>query len=177
MSVLKHFRKYVVSQARRNLTINKKKKFKTGSDTRELWKSIKGREVTTPGSILQTFFMKKYGEFQDKGVKGTKSNYVENSKSPFSFNKSKKAIDSRNGLAKWVKRKNLRFRDEKTGRFKKTNFKSLTFLIARSIHEKGIKRSLFFTKPFEKRYKMLPNKIATAMANDIVKDIMKQKKL
>ena len=43
----------------------------------------------------------------------------------------------------------------KTGKFQSR--KGIQFAIARSIFYKGIKPSLFFTKPFEKAYKTLPD--------------------
>ena len=55
---------------------------------------------------------------------------------------------------KWTVRKGLAPRG-KGGQFEKR--KGLNFAIARSIFEKGIKPSLFFTKPFEDAYKTLPD--------------------
>ena len=57
---------------------------------------------------------------------------------------------------KWGVRKGIAPRD-KQGKFIKR--KSLNFLIARSIFEKGIKPTLFFTKPFEKFFKRLPDEL------------------
>lgn len=167
--VLDSFRRAVVNASKREL---KKKKHNV---TSALYKSIKGSINKRRADSIMTleFFMNKYGRFLDQGVKGTKSNYIENKNSPFSFNKRKKSIGSDN-IEGWVKKKNLRFRNKKTGRFERGTVKSLTFLIARSIHEKGIKRSMFFTKPFSKRYKTLPNKLQSALATDIVNDVARQ---
>jgi len=76
-----------------------------------------------------------------------------------------------NKLDRFVVRKGLAPRDERgrfTGRSLKTvGFqKSITFLIARSIFGKGIKPTLFFTKPFLKYYKDLPQQLAEAFGND-----------
>jgi len=38
----------------------------------------------------------------------------------------------------------------------------MQFLIARAIYNKGIKPSLFLTKPFQKYFTMLPDNIAAA---------------
>ena len=54
-----------------------------------------------------------------------------------------------------AKKKRIRLRDEK-GRYTKGTYKSIGFILARSIKEKGIKPSLFFTKPFEKAFERLP---------------------
>ena len=61
-------------------------------------------------------------------------------------------------LSEWAKSKNIRLRDEK-GKFKKGNYNTIGFLIARSIYRKGIKPSLFFTKPFEQAFKKLPDEL------------------
>ena len=57
---------------------------------------------------------------------------------------------------KWSIRKGIAPRT-KSGKFLPR--KSLNFLIARSIFFKGIKASMFFTKPFEKQYKKLPDEL------------------
>ena len=167
--VLKAFSRQVVNASKREL---KRKKHNV---TSSLYKSIKGSINKRKRTSIMTleFFMNKYGRFLDKGVKGTKSNYIENKSSPYSFNKNKKSIGSKN-IESWVKKRNLRFRNKKTGRFERGTVKSLTFLIARSIHEKGIKRSMFFTKPLMQRYKLLPAKLTTSLATDIMNDLKRQ---
>ena len=94
--------------------------------------------------------MEEYGFYQDRGVQGKKSGksldgYKYTNKMP-----PPKAFD------KWGVRKGIAPRD-KQGKFIKR--KSLNFLIARSIFEKGIKPTLFFTKPFEKFFKRLPDEL------------------
>jgi len=69
-------------------------------------------------------------------------------------------------LADWAKAKNLRLRDSK-GRFKKGSYKTIGFLIARSIQKKGIKPSLFFTKPFNKAFKNLSKDLVEAFKLDV----------
>ncbi len=66
------------------------------------------------------------------------------------------------------KKRNIRLRDEK-GQYKKGNYKTIGFLIARSIFEKGIKPSLFFTKPFERAFKRLPEDLREAFGEDLNK--------
>tara|TARA_R110002050_G_scaffold18260_5_gene53450 strand:- start:255 stop:812 length:558 start_codon:yes stop_codon:yes gene_type:complete len=163
--VLNAFNKSVVRAAKLRL------KSKGHNVTSKLYKSIKGSINKRKRDSIMTleFFMAKYGKFLDQGVKGTKSNYIENKSSPFSFNKNKKSIGSKN-IEGWVKKRNLRFRNKKTGRFERGTVKSLTFLIARSIHEKGIKRTMFFTRGLKKRYALLPSKLATSLATDMVSD-------
>ena len=69
-------------------------------------------------------------------------------------------------LSDWAKRKGIRLRDEQ-GKFEKGNYKTIGFLIARSIFRKGIKPSLFFTKPFEQGFKNLPDQVIEAYGLDI----------
>ncbi|QGG54159.1 hypothetical protein [Lysinibacillus pakistanensis] len=61
------------------------------------------------------------------------------------------------GIDKWVRRKGIQFRDRKTGQY--MSYNSTAFLITRSIYNKGIALSLFFTKPFENAFKRLPNEV------------------
>ena len=70
-------------------------------------------------------------------------------------------------LSDWAKKRNIRLRDD-SGKFKKGNYKTIGFLIARSIFEKGIKPSLFFTKPFEAGYKkFIDTDLIKAFSQDI----------
>ncbi len=69
-------------------------------------------------------------------------------------------------MAQWAKKKNIRLRDEQ-GRFKKGSYNTIGFLISRSIFEKGIKPSLFFTKPFERAIRRLPEDLQDAFGEDI----------
>jgi hypothetical protein len=153
---LDEFRKYVIQQARTNLTKSKK------NSSKKLYNSINGISKVNPNSISLYFEMFDYGVFQDKGVSGLKKKH----NTPYSF---KKGIVSRRMLAnldKWIVRKGIAPRDEK-GRL--MNRQGLKFAIARNIFINGIKPSLFFTKPFEKAYKNLPNELIQAYGLDITK--------
>ena len=122
--------------------------------------------------------MEEYGMYQDQGVKGKnpskvspnakiKGQQAANSDYRFgSGSSSGKWDDFVGGIEKWAKRKNVRFRDKK-GRFKKGTYKSLAYVIANNIYNRGIKPSLFFTKPFEKAFKDLPQDIVKAYALDV----------
>jgi len=149
---LELFKKRVIQQAKSNLT--KMKKNASGN----LHKNLKG-EVTvfSTGNFALEFDLGKYGEFQDKGVSGKIKKY----NTPFSY---KTKMPPSRVFEKWIKQKGIKGRDKK-GRF--ITDKSLTFLIARSIFNKGIKPSLFFTKPFENEYKKLSDDLVTAFGLDI----------
>lgn len=139
---LNRFAKYVIQQARTNLT---KKGMNVSND---LYKSLDYDVYDNGAQINLEFYMLPYGDFIDKGVSGTKRKY----NTIFSYSNKQPPTEA---LANWAKARNIRLRDEK-GRYKKGNYKSIGFVLARSIKEKGIKPSLFFTKPFEKAFERLP---------------------
>jgi hypothetical protein len=159
--ILEQFRDYVIQQARSNLSRLKK------NSSRKLYDSIKGEIKAMPNSLRLYFDMADYGFFQDKGVSGTKKKYD----TPFSYTNKMpppKAFD------KWIVKKGIAPR-KKDGKF--TTRKGLKFAIARSIFEKGIKPSLFFTKPFEKAFKKLPDEMIEAYgleAEETFNTIMKE---
>ena len=157
---LNKFGKFVIQQARSRLTKNKK------NVNKKLYNSLEYKPFIKGDSLGVEFYMEKYGKFQDEGVKGTKSNYVENKKSPFTY---KSKMPPPQAFADFVKRKGIKGRDKKTGRFI-TN-KSLQFLIARGIFQKGIKASMLFTKPFNQAYEKLPPKLQESFVKDIEKII------
>lgn len=164
--VLNRFVRHVVSQAKKNLTTGNR------NASKKLYNSIKGEAKSFPNSIGIYFEMEPYGLFQDQGVKGTKSgqsysNFKYTNKMP-----PPKAFD------KWTIRRGLAPR-EKGGKFKSR--KSLNFAIARSVYEKGIAPTLFFTKPFEAAFKNLPDDLvevfgleATQMFDDILRQNLKR---
>ncbi len=150
---LDDFKKYVIQQARTNLTKGKK------NVDKKLYNSLQGFLDESPAGFRLYFEMEDYGMFQDKGVSGKKKKYDTH----FSYKNKKPPIGP---LAEWAKKRNIRLRDEQ-GRFKKGNYNTIGFLISRSIFEKGIKPSLFFTKPFERAIKRLPEDLANAFGDDI----------
>lgn len=161
---LKAFRDYVVSQARANLTRGKQ------NTSSELYNSIGGDFKVNPNSIELNFKMLPYGEFQDRGVKGVKSNYIENKNTPFSYKSSSNIIgfEAATGtFAKWAKAKRFRLRDEK-GRFTKGNYKTIGFILAQSVKNKGIRATMFFTKPFRKGVENLNDDLKKAYGLDVV---------
>ncbi len=74
-------------------------------------------------------------------------------------------------MQRYVKRRKIQFRDKKTGKF--LSYKSTAFLISRSIYQKGIKPSLFFTKPFVAAFKRLPDELLQAYSIGLEKDLIK----
>jgi len=150
---LNKFAKYVVQQSRSNLTKNRK------NVSKSLYNSIDYELNVSENSFSLSFIMDEYGMYQDKGVSGTERKY----NTPFSYRNKMPPIKP---LADWAKFKNIRLRNEK-GQFSKGNYKTIGFLISRSIFRKGIKPSLFFTKPFERSFNNLPKELVKAFALDM----------
>jgi hypothetical protein len=143
-ATIKRFRDYVVSQSKANLT-RKGKNF-----TKSLYNSIRGEIVSEANYTIVGFIMDEHGAYQDQGVKGAKSsNKAPNSPFKFGSGSGRKGGLS-GGIGKWVEKKRIQFRNKETGQF--LSYKSTAYIIARSIFNKGLKPSLFFTKPFEKGY-------------------------
>ena len=151
--LLDDFRSKVIKEAKQGLP----------RDTGSLAKSLKSYVKASKNSIQITFQMKAYGWFQDRGVKGVSSGQ---SLSDYRFGTgSGEEGGLTRGINKWVKRKNIQFRDKETGRF--LSYDQTARTIIRSIWQKGIKPSMWFTKPFEKYYKKLPNEVTKKYVKDL----------
>ncbi len=162
---LNDFGKYVVQQSRSNLTKEKH------NASKELYNSIGYFVDKTAQGYKLSFEMEDYGMFQDRGVKGVKSNYVVNKNSPFSYKQNSNLIglEYHTGVfAKFAKRMGMQPRNKK-GQF--GSYKTMGFILANSIKNKGIKASMFFTKPFEQAFKRLPEELAESLAKDLTNNI------
>ena len=163
-ALLNDFRDKVVAEAKRGAP----------RETGKLADSIKSYTKESKNSIQISFEMDEYGFYRDQGVQGDKSSNKGNgqSKSPYKFGTNSSLIGKAKGgmsgvMAKWAKRKGIQWKDRKSGRF--MSHKSMGYLIARSIYSKGIRPSLFFTKPFEKYYNKLPDELMEMFAFDLDK--------
>jgi hypothetical protein len=152
---LNKFAKYVIQQSRSNLSKGKK------NVSKELYNSL-GYEISQSDSTMYLGFdMVDYGKFQDRGVSGTEKKY----NTPYKYTNKMppaKAFD------KWTVRKGIAPRG-KGGKFEKR--KGLNYAIAKSIYKKGIRPSMFFTKPFAAAFKRLPDELVEAYAIGIEKQI------
>ena len=157
--VLQDYAKYVIQQSKSNLTKGRK------NVDRSLYNSLKYDITETEDALLLEFEMNDYGEFQDKGIKGSKSTYSESRNSPYKYISKRPPLEP---IIEWAKKRKIRFRDEK-GRYKEGNYKSIGFVLQRSIFQKGIKGSQFFTKPFEKGQERLDPELIKALEIDIEK--------
>jgi len=162
------FGNYVKQQAKSNLTKNKPYRKR---DTDKLYNGIKYKvEETGKGARIVFSFggAENYWNFVDKGVKGFKSS-LKAPMSPYKFGSgSGKSGGLTDGIDGWVKRKRIQFR-KKNGQF--ISYKSTSFLIMRSIWNKGIKTTNFFTKPFERAFKRLPDDLYAEFALRVVENI------
>jgi hypothetical protein len=118
------------------------------------------------------FSMPDYGFYQDEGVKGadpsqvSKNAKIKGQQAPNSRFKFKRRIPSA-PFEQWAKFRNIRLRDAK-GKFAKGNYKSIGYIIAKNVWARGIKPSLFFTKPFEAGYKKyIDTDLIKAFGDDI----------
>tara|TARA_R110000796_G_scaffold251820_1_gene384115 strand:- start:40 stop:591 length:552 start_codon:yes stop_codon:yes gene_type:complete len=157
------FGKYVVQQSRTNLTKQKH------NVTKNLYDSL-GYELSEPSPNLYdlTFYGDDYATFLDKGVRGADPSLVKNGRqkgagSPYSYKNKKPPMQP---LADWAKKRNIRLRDKK-GRFKKGNYRTIGFILQRSIFAQGIAPTMFFTKPFLRGVEIYTPLLQAALGRDI----------
>ena len=182
--VLNQFAKYVIQQSRSNLA-------KDGKSGGELYNTIGGQVSKTAEGFRLILEMEDYGKFQDKGVKGKDPSKVSpNAKitgqqapnAPYRFGSGSQRGTFKSFVKRmsiFAKQKNIRFRQNKivngkkvsTGKYAKGGFDSVGYIIASNIYNRGIKPSMFFTKPFEAAFKRLPQELLEAYSVGIEKQI------
>jgi|TARA_B100000902_G_scaffold153559_1_gene150075 hypothetical protein len=164
---LEDFFKAVKKQSRQNLSKGTKlqRKKRPINKTKKLYNSIQYKKLfENNDSLAYGLFMEDYGDYIDKGVKGTKSNYRVNKNTPYKYTTKRPPSLAISG---WAKKSNIRFRNAK-GQFEKGNYKSIGYVIAKSIYEKGIRANNFFTIPFVNEFKKLPNDLQDIFADDLI---------
>ena len=106
-----------------------------------------------------------YWQFVDEGVKGAGgfkgSGRARGQGSPFKYSSK---MPPRKPLMQWIKNKPLKGRDKK-GRF--ITRESFAFLIQRSIFQRGLSRTQFFSKPFTEQLNKQTDNITEAFADDL----------
>ncbi len=150
-AVLAKFAGYVIQQARSNLTKGKHNFNKT------LYNSLRYSVYYSNDKFSMSFFMEDYGEFQDKGVKGAKSTYTSAQQSPYKYTNK---MPPAKAFSQWAIKKGLDGVRNKKGQFVKRQ--SLQFALARSIYNKGIPATKFFSTPFGLAFKKLPAELVEA---------------
>ena len=165
---LNKFGKYVVQQSKSNLS---KKKHR---DTSNLYNGIKFEVTKGKDSTTLSFDFgsaNDYWQFVDKGVKGVSSS-TKAPNSPFKFGSGTgKSGGLTKGINGWVARKRFQFKDKQTGQF--LSYKATAFLIIRSIWNKGLATTNFFTKPFEDAFKRVPDEIYAAYGLEVEEKLIK----
>lgn len=156
--ILQEYADYVVKESRSQL----EKKQSSGKLANSLSYKLRAKGVD--------FYMEDYGPFINEGVRGADHDYAESKKSPYSykkvgepFKKGAGVVPPTSAFDKWIVRKGIAPRD-KQGRF--ITRQSLKFAIARGIYKKGIRASMFFTKPFEKGISKYEARITEAFIED-----------
>lgn len=171
---LNKFAKEVIKQSRANLTRGNK------NYKRTLYDSLDFELDVFKNSFGLSFMMEEYGHFQDKGVRGKDPSKVSKNarirgqqapNSPYRFgsgNFAGKWSEFTMKMEAWAKFRRIRLRDEK-GRFKQGDYKTIAQIIASNIYARGIKPSLFFTKPFEANFERLPDALVERFQLDLDK--------
>ena len=159
--VLNNFASEVISNAKKNLVDEKKSRG-------DLYNTLQYDVNVSKNLFLVDFLMEPYGGFVDKGVRGKTSTYPETQAALSKFQYGS-GTGPKGGLTKgiqnWLSKKKFQWRDKDTGRF--LSYETMSFLIARSIYNKGIKATMFFSKPYEQLIKGLDSKIENAFFLDI----------
>ena len=168
---LNSFGKYVVQQAKSNLSKAKK------NVTKKLYNSIKFKVVRKKDDYVLEFYMLNYGLFVDKGVSGKKK--IQEYKtwdgrkiqSPFQFGTgSSKAPGGMSSIiTKWVQQRGFQWKNKETGKF--MSHKSMGYIIARSIYRDGIKSLAFFQRPLELGMRKFAKGLAGAIEEDIINNL------
>tara|TARA_R100000935_G_scaffold53251_1_gene80952 strand:+ start:2121 stop:2663 length:543 start_codon:yes stop_codon:yes gene_type:complete len=162
--VLNNFATEVVSRAKKNLVDDRKSRG-------DLYNTLKYDVRVEPNVFLVDFIMEPYGMFVDKGVQGKTSTYPETmtaqsgmlKKFRYGTNSGPKG-GLTSGIEAWLNKKRFQWRDKK-GKF--LSYETMSFLIARSIYNKGLKANMFFSKPYEELLKGLDKNIVDSFFLDI----------
>ena len=160
---LKLFGNDVERKAKDNL--KRKKKL----SSKGLYNSIGYKAKVSKNSFELDFFMEDYWKYINYGVKGVggskadgsswKKKRVTNSK--FKYRDKRPPTIAFNG---WTIRKGIAPRNA-SGQF--TSRKGLLHAIATSVYHTGLETTSFFTQPFDKEFKQLPEELINAYSLDV----------
>ena len=151
---LEKYAEFVMKKSRENL--QKGGKYGTHNKSNALSKSLEYKIKDDKVSFISL----KYGDYLDKGVKGSESTYPESFASPFKYTTKQPPSSV---FDRWSVKSKIAPRDSK-GRFIKR--KSINYIIANSIFRKGIRASMFFTKPFEEALPLFEDDMLEGFLND-----------
>jgi len=164
----------VLKRAKRNLKIKRKVdgKYRITDNTGALQKSLYYKLTLGNNKINLKFGSKEdYGYFMEKGVQGRESTYPSVKKYKTGMTKAKftKHNLAKGVVEKWVRSPKIRLRD-KDGKFQKkseANIKSASYLIGRSISEKGLGARSFMADAIEETKK----RFVIALKEGLLKDL------
>ncbi len=162
---LNSFGKQVVNRAKGGL-----QKAKGGGTNLE--NSISFKVVTDADGFSVQFYMDSYGTFVDKGVSGNKQKRTfkdykgQTISSPYKYTNKQPPPGI---LAKWIKKKGIKGRDKKTGRF--ISNMSLAFIMGRAIKRDGIQGISFFQKPLGLGLKQFGKNLLGSLKEDIIEGL------
>lgn len=163
---LNSFGKQVVNRAKGGL-----QKAKGGGTNLE--NSISFKVVTDADGFSVQFYMSSYGTFVDKGVSGNKKKRTfkdykgQTISSPYKYTNKQPPPGI---LAKWIKKKGIKGRDKKTGRF--ISNMSLAFIMGRAIKRDGIQGISFFQKPLGLGLKQFGKNLLGSLKEDIIEGLI-----
>lgn len=121
-------------------------------------------------SFSLSFTMEDYGEFVDKGVRGIGGTRADGTKwkkkrvardSPYKYKNKRPPAGV---FSDWIVRKGFAPRNKK-GQF--TSRKGMQFAIANSVYHTGLKTTHFFTTPFNREFKNLPDALVEAYSLEV----------
>jgi hypothetical protein len=170
-AVMKKYAKYVIQQAKSNLSKAKPYPKNKGNLYNTLDYKI---DPDDQEALLVEFLMEDYAQFVDQGVKGKNPNALPSGSkhygkqqapnSPYKFG-AMKSKGLRAAINKWTVQKSIKGVRDKKGRFLKR--KTMQYLITRSIYLAGIKPTYFFSKPFEAGIKKYELQFKKAFISDL----------
>lgn len=144
---LSDFFKKVIRESRKNL------KSQGINASNNLSRSLDYDVKESKNSIEASFLMADYGDYVDKGVKGVQSG---KSLAGYKYRDKKPPVRF---LRTWVK--------QKSGRFRRRNQDQIAYAIQNTIYKRGIRPTEFFSKPFEKEFRKLPDEVIEAYGLDV----------
>ena len=163
---LNSFGKQVVNRSKGNL-----QKAKGGGTNLE--NSISFKVVTDADGFSVQFYMDSYGTFVDKGVSGNKQKRTFKDYTGQTISSHYKYTNKQPPpgiLAKWIKKKGIKGRDKKTGRF--ISNMSLAFIMGRAIKRDGIQGISFFQKPLGLGLKQFGKDLLGSLKEDIIEGLI-----
>jgi len=170
-AVMKKYAKYVIQQAKSNLSKAKPYPKNKGNLYNTLDYKI---DPDDQEALLVEFLMEDYAQFVDQGVKGTGSKggrskttgqFTRGAGSPFKFKYDNPGGALVNAIRGWIKNKPISLGN--------MNEIGLAFAIGYSIKRRGLERTMFYSKPVEKALKTLPDELTEAFRLDFSKLIDK----